>query len=217
MNKGYIVLHRQMLEWEWYDDHNTKILFLHLLLTANHTDKKWRGIHIKRGQVLTGLYSLSENTGLSVQQIRTALDKLISTNEITSKSTNQYRIIEVNNYDKYQLTNKQTNSRVTSKQQASNKQVTTTNTLKNEKNDKKRGRFTPPSLKEVKEYCKERNNSVDPETFIDFYSSKGWKVGNVKMKDWKASVRTWEKRQKDDQNKNNILKKDTSKYDELSR
>lgn len=55
-------------------------------------------------------------------------------------------------------------------------------------------RFTPPTLTEVTEYCTERNNGVDPERFIDFYASKGWKVGNQPMKDWKACVRTWEKR-----------------------
>lgn len=54
--------------------------------------------------------------------------------------------------------------------------------------------FTPPTLDEVRRYCYERNNKVDAENFIDFYESKGWKVGNAKMKDWRASVRTWEKR-----------------------
>lgn len=65
-------------------------------------------------------------------------------------------------------------------------------------NDKdiKKGRFAPPSLEEVKAYCQERNNGVNPETFIDFYASKGWKVGNQPMKDWKACVRTWERRDK---------------------
>lgn len=58
-------------------------------------------------------------------------------------------------------------------------------------------RFAPPSLEEVRAYCTERNNNVDPEAFIDFYSSKGWKVGNQTMKDWKASVRTWERRSRD--------------------
>lgn len=60
---------------------------------------------------------------------------------------------------------------------------------------KTRARFAPPSLADVREYCIQRGNSVDPETFIDFYSSKGWKVGSEPMKDWKACVRTWEKRQ----------------------
>lgn len=58
----------------------------------------------------------------------------------------------------------------------------------------KRTRFTPPAVEEVREYCEERNNGIDPEAFVDFYSSKGWKVGNQTMKDWKACVRTWERR-----------------------
>lgn len=56
--------------------------------------------------------------------------------------------------------------------------------------------FTPPSLIEVTDYCRERNNTVDPQRFIDFYESKGWFVGKNKMKDWKAAVRTWEQRDK---------------------
>lgn len=56
-------------------------------------------------------------------------------------------------------------------------------------------RFTPPTLEEVSNYCKERNNGVDPQRFIDYNQSKGWVVGKVKMKDWKAAVRTWEKKE----------------------
>lgn len=58
--------------------------------------------------------------------------------------------------------------------------------------DKKR--FTPPSVEEVKAYCLERGNGIDPESFVNFYASKGWLVGKNKMKDWKACVRTWEGR-----------------------
>ena len=57
-----------------------------------------------------------------------------------------------------------------------------------------RKRSSTPSVNEVREYCFERGNGVDAETFVDFYASKGWKVGNAPMKDWKAAVRTWEKR-----------------------
>jgi len=51
-------------------------------------------------------------------------------------------------------------------------------------------------VEEVKNYCNERNNNIDPEAFIDFYKSKNWYIGKNKMKDWKAAVRTWEKREK---------------------
>lgn len=57
-------------------------------------------------------------------------------------------------------------------------------------------RFVPPTVDEVREYCFERGNSVDPQRFVDYYSSNGWMVGKTKMKDWKAAVRTWEQREK---------------------
>lgn len=57
----------------------------------------------------------------------------------------------------------------------------------------KRKRFTPPTLEEVTSYCNERNNNIDPQHFIDYYTSNGWLVGKNKMKDWKAAVRTWER------------------------
>lgn len=64
-----------------------------------------------------------------------------------------------------------------------------------------RERFARPSLEEVKDYCRERGNGIDAETFCDFYESKGWKVGDAPMRDWKAAVRTWEKRQRRQQSK----------------
>lgn len=58
----------------------------------------------------------------------------------------------------------------------------------------KRQRFSPPTADEVKAYCQERGNHVDAQRFVDFYTAKGWRVGNNPMKDWKAAVRTWEQR-----------------------
>ena len=74
-----------------------------------------------------------------------------------------------------------------------------------DKSNKERGtsrNFVPPSLSEVKAYCQERNNGINPEQFIDFYESKGWFVGKNKMKDWKAAVRNWEQRRKEERGKN---------------
>lgn len=70
------------------------------------------------------------------------------------------------------------------------------NQSKSNSNNKKSSHFVPPSIDDVNAYCRERNNGIDPEQFIDFYASKGWKVGSQSMKDWKAAVRTWEKRNK---------------------
>ena len=83
------------------------------------------GETIPRGSFVTSLDSLAKELGLSVQEIRTALKHLISTGELTSKSTNKYRIITVVNYEMYQQVNKQPNSPLTGNQQATNKQLTT--------------------------------------------------------------------------------------------
>lgn len=55
-------------------------------------------------------------------------------------------------------------------------------------------RFTPPTVDEVRSYCHERKNSVDPQHFVDYYEARGWMLGKVKMKDWRSAVRTWEKK-----------------------
>lgn len=69
------------------------------------------------------------------------------------------------------------------------------NNLNNNLDNNKRTRFIPPAFEEVKSYCSERGNNVNPEQFINYYSSNGWKVGKNSMKDWKAAVRTWESRE----------------------
>lgn len=64
--------------------------------------------------------------------------------------------------------------------------------------DRRKGsEFTPPTIEQVRTYCEERNNGIDPEHFIDYYASVGWVVGkNKPMKDWKAAVRNWENKRK---------------------
>jgi len=74
-------------------------------------------------------------------------------------------------------------------------QETDTETDTYKKRGKPASRFVPPTPDEVRSYCKERNNSVDPSRFVDFYAAKGWMVGKNKMRDWKAAVRTWEGKQ----------------------
>lgn len=85
-----------------------------------------------------------------------------------------------------------------------NKNVKENNTIINNTINKKeiyKERFKKPTLEDVKEYCEERNNGIDAETFINFYESKGWMVGKNKMKDWKACIRTWERNRKPNKDK----------------
>lgn len=130
MNTGFIKLHRQFLKWEWYDDINVKVLFLHCLFRANWEEQKWHGEFIPRGSFVTSLQNLAKETNLSIQQTRTALKKLNSTKEITKKSQGSNTLIIVNNYNKYQGNNKE----ITNYQQTNNKQITTIEEIKKEKN-----------------------------------------------------------------------------------
>lgn len=127
--RGWIKLHRQFLEWEWYDDTNTKVLFLHILLKANHTDRRYRGSIINRGTFVTSLDILSQETGLSIRSVRTCLDRLETTGEVTSERTSKGTVIQVVSYDSYQ----EVTSETTDKRQANDKQTTTTKNVKKEK------------------------------------------------------------------------------------
>ena len=102
ISKGYLRLFRQILDWEWYDNPNVKVIFIHCLLCANTKAKKWRDMTIKRGQLVTSYEKLAAANGLTNQQTRTALKSLQLTNEIEYQSTNQYTVITVKNYNMYQ-------------------------------------------------------------------------------------------------------------------
>ena len=128
---GWIKLHRKLLNWEWYDDLPTFRLFTHLLLSVNYEQKRWRGIDIMPGQIVTGRKVLSEQTGISEMQVRTSLTKLKSTNEITIKTHNKFSVITIVSWLDYQQDNQQINQQITNKQPTNNQQITTTKERKN--------------------------------------------------------------------------------------
>ena len=125
-NKGFIALHRKFLDWQWFSDINTCHLFLYCLLRANYKNTEWHGINIKKGQFVTSLRTISSDTGMSLQQVRTSLKKLTQglTHELTHESHSQYSIITVKNYSQYQNINTQNNTNF-------NKQITTDNKRNN--------------------------------------------------------------------------------------
>ena len=202
---GFILLFRQITEWEWYQNPNTFRLFVHCLLMANYTDGRFEGKEIKRGQFVTSLPSLSKQTKLSIQQVRTALDHLKSTGEITDRIFPKYRVITVVKYNDYQDDNRQNNSQSTANQQASNSQSTGNQQQynNNNKETKEKGnniislkrdreKFNPPTADDVERYCEEKGiYGFDAQHFVDYYTARGWMIGKNKVKDWKACVRTW--------------------------
>ena len=132
-DSGYIRIHRKILEWGWFKNSKTFHLFLYLLLNANYKDSKFMGYKIKRGDVIFGRLKTAENTGISERSIRTALNHLKSTSEVTIKTTNKFSIITVCNYEKYQFpvdtidyqNDQVPDQQVTSNRPASDQQPTT--------------------------------------------------------------------------------------------
>lgn len=149
MDSGWIKLHRSLKEWEWYDDKNATRLLVHLLISVNYEDKLWKGILIKAGSMVVSWDKLSAQVSLTVQECRTAMNKLKKSREVTTKPTNKYQVVTLVKWNKLQLDdndinkqlNRQVNNQTTNNQQTINRQLTTT--------------------KEYKEYKKERNEEVE--------------------------------------------------------
>lgn len=130
----FFKMYRSIENWEWYKDTNTKSLFFHLILKANWKDSRFMGYEIPRGSLVTSLESLSSQTGLSVRNIRTSLKKLKETGEILIKTTNKFTMINVVNYKVFQDENSKSDKQLTNKRQTTDKQLTTIEEYKNNKN-----------------------------------------------------------------------------------
>lgn len=99
---GWLKLHRQMLEWEWFADSHTMHVFLYCLLKANFSDSRYKGIEVRRGELFTSTAKIAIETGISAKAVRIALDKLQSTGEIETQGASRGTKITICKYDQYQ-------------------------------------------------------------------------------------------------------------------
>ena len=207
--KGWIALHRQFTQWEWVDKPEMGQLFIYLLISATHEEMQWRGVTIKRGQIVTSLDKIKAATGLSTSKIRTCLERLKLTNEIASETTNQYRVITICNYDKYQnvgeTSDKQDDKQIANKSQANRKQIASAISYNNNNNNITTKKNI--SLSCTHEEQREKifkifflKNFVNPaaevQRFYDNFGAQGWRRGNgQEITDVLAVARTWEQKE----------------------
>ena len=127
---GWIKIDRSLLDWEWFGNAEMIQLLVYLIFKANIEDKKWQGIIVKRGQLVTSVATISADLGLTSQKVRTCLDRLRQSETISIKTTNRFSLITICNYVRYQdfsdLAQQTNNKQITNKQQTNNKQITTT-------------------------------------------------------------------------------------------
>lgn len=210
---GYIKLHRQIQDcWIWDSGKfDKRSAWIDLLMLANHCDKKFmfngKPVVITRGQFMTSIRKLAVRWEWSTSTVFEFLKILEDDNMIKKESDSHRTLLTIINYEVYQGV-PNTDQTLTEHQSNTNRTLTeTTKEYKNIRNKEfkendtpngvsKRKCFAPPTVEEVRAYCQERGNNIDPQRFVDFYESKGWFVGKNKMKDWKAAVRNWESRDK---------------------
>lgn len=217
MNNGYIKLYRKCLENEFFLEKpfDRWRAFEYLLISARYKPSrvilKGQVIELEAGQLIVSEKKLAEKWDWSRGKVRRFLSLLESLQMIQVNGTAYGTLVTIENYTKYQCDG--TSDGTTDSTSDSTTDSTSDGThIKKDKKDKKvkkdkniynnaRARvckthtanFSPPDIQDVKAYCIERKNNVDPERFIDFYEAKGWMVGKNKMKDWRAAVRNWER------------------------
>ena len=200
LESGYIKLYRSLLNWEWYDDINTKTVFLHLLLTVSIEESKWHGITVPRGARVSSYQTLAKETGLSVQQLRTSVKRLESTGTLTRYKYPKYTVFALKNFDKYQpSTSKETNC-----QQGANKVPTgSQQQYKKIEEDKEDNYLSildaenqnfPPTLEEIRLFAEQEKIRIDVQKFYDYYTERDWKTKNGNfIRNWKKTLQYWGK------------------------
>ncbi len=202
---NWIKLNRSITDhWLWTsgETFSRGQAFIDLLLMAAYADhpivSQGKRMNLKRGSVVTSIRYLSDRWRWSKDKTMNFLNDLEADGTIEKVSDTKRTVLTIVNYEKYQgsATNERTqNGRKTDADRTQNGQT------KESKEGKRNisNIFVPPTVEEVKAYCEEKGYSVDPDQFVDHYESNGWMVGKSKMKNWKASVRTWQRNRNTDQ------------------
>lgn len=207
-SKGWIKTYRKIQDcWIWQIDKpfDERSAWIDLLLTANHKDVKmlFNGelITVKRGQIITSIRKLSEKWKWNKDKTLKFF-RLLESDRMIERDSDKFRtLLTIVNYEVYQdcVDTEQTQQGTPQGTPQGTGDVHEPATNKNVKNDKnvknvKNNIFVPPTVQEVKDYLSSVGSSLDAESFVAFYESKGWMIGKNKMKSWKSAIVTWEKK-----------------------
>lgn len=190
MDNGFIRLHRKFLQWEWYRNPNIKLLFLHLLLSANWKDTTWRGIELHPGELIRTDENLSKEIGITKRQVRSSFLSLRQSGEVSMRYASGSRIITVKNWSKYQSN---VTALVTDPVTARSPKLSTDEEYKEVKNIRSMYTpHTPPTFEEVQDYCLQNGyQNTDVQAFMDYNEAQNWKM------DWRKALVLWNKKDKE--------------------
>lgn len=209
--KGWIKLHRSILDWEWWKDEKTLRVFIYLLLNATTKPIKYCGIDLEPGEFISGDRKIANELGISYQNARTAIKHLKSTHEITTRTTNKYTIYKVENWSKFQGDNAQDNIRLTSNQRTTNEQLTHKQESKESKECKegyvkqedlqKNGLqidgvcyVKKPTMEEFKKFTMERGLTLNPVQIYKQLDLQGWVFNGRPIQNWQGLLISWDRK-----------------------
>lgn len=210
--EGWVKLHRKMLENPIVcKDSDHMALWVYLLLNATHKPYpalfKGERIELQPGQLIVGRKSLATYLQINEYKVQRVLECFENEQQIAQQTSNKNRVISILSWSKYQIDAQQDAQQLHNNCTSDAQQVHTNKNVRTKEGKKEpkdmvdsdespapKSRFIKPTVEEVGAYCTERNNSVDAQKWHDHYTAKGWLVGKTQMKDWKAAVRTWEKK-----------------------
>lgn len=189
-DRTYIKLFHNVLNWGWYGDTNTFRVFMHILLHANYQESEYRGHKIPAGACVFGRKKWAKELGLSEREIRTAMNHLKSTNEVTIKATNKFSIVSVVKWEFWQIEEGKATNKKTNKTPTSDQQPTTS------KDSKNIYISTTPTIEDVRKYAKDNDLIIDADYFYKYYETAGWVDAKGKrIKNWKLKMLNWNRRE----------------------
>ena len=184
----YVKLDRNLRFWRWFKNPKTVVVWVWLIMSANIEDHDFERETIHRGEVATSRKSISAATGLTEREVRTALEHLKLTGEVSVRIRPKYQVITILRYNDYQdvPSGKTSGSGPADVRQKSGKRPQSKNG-KNGKNGKNEKDIysRPPSVAEVAEYADAEGLTLDADAFVEYNASRGW----AGVKDWRPLVR----------------------------
>lgn len=197
----YVKLDRNLRFWRWFKNPKTVVVWVWLIMSANIDDHDFERETIHRGEVATSRKSISAATGLTEREVRTALEHLKLTGEVSVRIRPKYQVITILRYSDYQdvPSGKTSGSGPADVRQKSGKRPQSKNGKngKNGKNEKDSSGATtttirvPPLREDVDTYCRENGISTDIDAFMNFNAARGWKRGKMKVSDWHPLLMQW--------------------------
>lgn len=212
----FIKIDRNLVNWRWFKNKNTLIVWLWLLMAANIKDNDFEKETIHRGEVPTSRKSISAATGLTEREVRTALNHLKETGEVSVRIRHNYQVITILNYELYQdnASGKQSGSGPARVRQKSGCGPQLKNVRSKELKNGKNVCVTTPTRLDVEAYFREQGRSeADAGKFYSYNQARGWTIGKNAITDWHGAADMWIAEQPDISTRNSLQEEEEKEYE----